>query len=707
MNVIFPLPLLILALLLILLPSPTCSSLPPLYPDPHPSREVKICALYMVRDESLNIRTNLPLWGSLFSGYVFAVDSRTVDDTILAIAESVPPGSPRHVFGYRFDGFGNSRTEVFGEAYRTMPWCSHVMVIDPDWQPLQSEFDTEPLRDGSKSGYQFKIWDRSGITTRNCNWLMRHVEGLYFDYYVHEFLRFPDGGPYHEDLVLLDWEVAEVESTQSWHQTVGHNENKAVTKSASRSYKRFLFDISLLEREQKDERYRNSQHTLYYLGVAHCALVEASPDYYSPAVNPGIKMSGENRKLAETCVKHLEKMVALYPVTNSTVLGELTWSGLRWLGYNYQFLLDDFAQSERFYKACIEFDVHRVDCKIELSKLYTNHHHPELAYAYALESLKTTWSDRAFSSNFYIFDCVVPVQVQRAVYNVLRDRAGAVFDGHDEVTFAMGSFMGEKARNNCVNGLILENPDILRIMDEHYGELYSSSHGGRAFKCARKDDTKLESQLLEKSEGWHYFCGDDQPASASDGSLSLVIESDVYEFVKPEKSYDDLYSFFGERSRVRPRRITENTKIVVAKNDARRSLLNIEKLIYAKKEEDRREQVEVGAYDGDLKVDSIGMKGKRGGFVIFDEVLGVHLPVGIMDDIIITELLHGRNGGEDVVVKDLWKIASNKLNRLAGYLAGEEGALTFEKFVGVTNDFLQVYGEDGGVGFVELKQEVV
>ena len=110
---------------------------------------------------------------------MFAVDSRTVDDTLVAIKDSIPSQIPRHIFSYTFDGFGNSRTLVFTKAYETMPWCTHVMVIDPDWKPLQNSFDTTVLEDERFSCYQFKIWDRSGITTRNCNWLMRHVKGLY------------------------------------------------------------------------------------------------------------------------------------------------------------------------------------------------------------------------------------------------------------------------------------------------------------------------------------------------------------------------------------------------------------------------------------------------------------------------------------------------------------------------------------------------
>ena len=67
----------------------------------------------MVRDESHNIRTNLPLWGpSFFDAYVVAVDERTTDDTREALKDATM-GKPIHIFNYTFNGFGEGRTEVF------------------------------------------------------------------------------------------------------------------------------------------------------------------------------------------------------------------------------------------------------------------------------------------------------------------------------------------------------------------------------------------------------------------------------------------------------------------------------------------------------------------------------------------------------------------------------------------------------------------
>ena len=95
-----------------------------------------IACLFMVRDESHNIRLNLPLWGpDFFDAYVVAIDHRTIDETWKALEETIPKHIPRYLFNYTFDGFGPARTLVFEKAWEHFPEITHVMVGDPDWKP--------------------------------------------------------------------------------------------------------------------------------------------------------------------------------------------------------------------------------------------------------------------------------------------------------------------------------------------------------------------------------------------------------------------------------------------------------------------------------------------------------------------------------------------------------------------------------------------
>ena len=121
---------------------------------------VSVAGLFMVRDEANNIRGNFPLWKSFFDAYVIAVDSRTVDDTLVALQDVIPSHTPVHVFSYKFDGFGNSRTLVFEEAWKVFPHITHVLVGDPDWKPHDVDrMDKSLLADPLFNGYQFKVSD--------------------------------------------------------------------------------------------------------------------------------------------------------------------------------------------------------------------------------------------------------------------------------------------------------------------------------------------------------------------------------------------------------------------------------------------------------------------------------------------------------------------------------------------------------------------
>ena len=51
------------------------------------AREVQLAMTMMIRDEAVNLRSNLPLWISIVDYFVFLVDVRTTDDSKNAIAE--------------------------------------------------------------------------------------------------------------------------------------------------------------------------------------------------------------------------------------------------------------------------------------------------------------------------------------------------------------------------------------------------------------------------------------------------------------------------------------------------------------------------------------------------------------------------------------------------------------------------------------------
>ena len=334
------------------------------------------------------------------------------------------------------------------------PHITHVFSIDPDWVPNAQTLRKADLEMNVNS-YQFKVWDRSGMSTRKVNWLARHVPGLKFEYYVHEDFRMPDGMP-PKVAKELAWEVSEVEPQVSWHTHVGHGRHR----SASRSHKRYYFDLELLEREQADARYTNSTHTLFYLGLVHAALLEGTEGYKPLFLNRDFEPTSEMRHHLHHHVMYLERFIGLHAESYHT---EYVFLALRWIAYAYQFLLLQPKEAEMRYRQCIDYDTSRVDCKIELSKLYTFSGKHEKAWEWAMAALGTAREDKAWTHT-YMIDCVTPIQVSRAALNIMAEDN---FDGYNPRHFAAGYLSMKRAREICET-IILEPEDILQQLDSAY-----------------------------------------------------------------------------------------------------------------------------------------------------------------------------------------------------------------------------------------------
>eukprot|EP00957_Ditylum_brightwellii_P046894 3559431-Ditylum_brightwellii.AAC.1 len=267
-----------------------------------PAAPSLVCVM-IVRDESENLEKNIPLWGEdFFDAFVVAVDDRTEDNSVQVLESVIKPNIPRHIFNYTFDNFGAARTRALEETYRRFSNISHVFIIDPDWKPVKGTIAKYDLQHNIDA-YSFKIWDRSGMSTRKANWLARHQPNLTFAYYVHEDFRLPSGLP---PMVVkeLEWEVSEVEPQVSWHTRVGHGNDS----TASRSHQRYYFDLNLLQKEQSDPQYRDSPHTLFYLGLVHSALLEGMEGYKPRYMHPDFRLTPAMQEHLDLHVMYLERL---------------------------------------------------------------------------------------------------------------------------------------------------------------------------------------------------------------------------------------------------------------------------------------------------------------------------------------------------------------------------------------------------------------
>ena len=140
----------------------------------------------IIRDEAVNINSNLHLWLGIVDYFVFLLDERTQDDSDAAIRRILDESkTPYRIDYHEFDGFGSARTKSLQKAWKYFPQATFVWIADPDWKPEVSTIRKSDLTT-AYDAFRFTIIDRSGITTRQCDWLLLHKEGLRMRYHLHE-----------------------------------------------------------------------------------------------------------------------------------------------------------------------------------------------------------------------------------------------------------------------------------------------------------------------------------------------------------------------------------------------------------------------------------------------------------------------------------------------------------------------------------------
>eukprot|EP01031_Cornospumella_fuschlensis_P006550 gene6550-8145_t len=74
-------------------------------------RGSSLVATFIVRDEEINLRSNLPLWAQFTDFFAFLLDFRTIDGSAKVIKDILEPKKiPYVIQNYSFSGFGEART---------------------------------------------------------------------------------------------------------------------------------------------------------------------------------------------------------------------------------------------------------------------------------------------------------------------------------------------------------------------------------------------------------------------------------------------------------------------------------------------------------------------------------------------------------------------------------------------------------------------
>jgi hypothetical protein len=349
-------------------------------------RPVEIVMAMMIRDERVNIESNLGLWAEVIDYFVFMVDERTSDGSQEAIKKVLGGSKCKdyRILPYAFEGFGKARTLSLTNAYKEFPQATHVWIADPDWRPDLSTINKEDINVRNADAYRFLIYDRNGETTRRIDWLLRNREGLAMRYNLHEVLHI--GEQY--DWYGINWIVHEIEKPGTWHATVGHGN--------SMSAQRYHFDLALLEKDLVE--YGHDPHTHYYLGVTNEAVAER------------MIVAGSDEK--EVIDRHLDasiKYLTLRAESEYTSeFNEERWGVMMMLGTIFSALRPDFTKAERWLRACRDFNPHQTECSRTLCNLYATHGRAEPLIEETQFLLGVEQQGRIMLNHYKMGSCEIP-----------------------------------------------------------------------------------------------------------------------------------------------------------------------------------------------------------------------------------------------------------------------------------------------------------
>lgn len=379
----------------------------------------------MVRDEEANLRLNLPRWKDVADAVVCGIDDRTTDGSAHAVLDALDVDN--WVFYFRFENFGQGRTLVLAEAWRKFSHCSHVLTLDPDWEPLSL---AKSDLDWTHRTYFFTVRDRNGMTTRALNWLVRHEQNLTFRYRVHEELEQGTAGP--DKLVSWQMHEKEIEGRTSWHKG-----------GSSHSYERYLDDLELLYLDLRDGGGRDN-HTLYFLGLTHLAALEAKL---------GV---GEHSRTPEVDA-HVNRGMR-YLTDALDVIDDKTpryASALRWLAYAHHHYTKNVTAAEHYYARCADADAARLECRTFLAALYRGLGRVKDAWPVLIPALKAHASLAKASfvppqRNTYVNDCSLPLEAALALLDMLR-LPEIKRDSNWQVLAVFGESLLSRAKEACTN----------------------------------------------------------------------------------------------------------------------------------------------------------------------------------------------------------------------------------------------------------------
>lgn len=339
----------------------------------------------LIKNEEEHLERTLPAWAKIIDCWIIGVDDNNTDSSPEIIMRHLGH-IPGRIVTVHFDGMGPSWTKLVEAGIEHYPECTHGIVSDADFKPMQTRLDRMQL-DVRCSKHMYTIWTEDQSTSRRMDWIYRNIPGSKVERRVHQTVYSPKLPNQEVFQTLIDLNIQEQE---------GGYMDRTGKKSQ-------LYIMHLL----KDlEDYPNDPRTLYYLGHTHF-------DIFFNQRNSGEPVLDEHWEALNEAVRWFKKRAAIKGNY------EERWFARLKLGEIHERFLNNWDNDEdgalHWYTACTEQDPHRADAWFYLGQWYRLRQRNREAIPYLKVAAELRMPERSLFQWQQMYDCLSHVEYARAV----------------------------------------------------------------------------------------------------------------------------------------------------------------------------------------------------------------------------------------------------------------------------------------------------
>jgi hypothetical protein len=144
----------------------------------------------LIKNEREHLSRTLPEWAKVADCWVIGVDDANTDDSVDVIMRHLGH-IPGRVVTVHFDGMGPTWTELVIVGVNEYPQCTHGIISDADFAPLNPTTFNKMDLDVRCSKHMYSIWGENMTNERKMDWIYRNIPGAHVTRRTHQILEVP------------------------------------------------------------------------------------------------------------------------------------------------------------------------------------------------------------------------------------------------------------------------------------------------------------------------------------------------------------------------------------------------------------------------------------------------------------------------------------------------------------------------------------